>query len=165
MTEEAFVKMTDRIRSRRALAFFINVMDKLITMIVFLAYPMLLGYLYYTKSPFLVPAFAVPGVSFFLVTLFRRSYNAKRPYEIYDFDPVIKKNTIGKSFPSRHVFSIFIIAMTFMQIDVILGAWFLVAGALLAALRVFGGVHFIKDVIVGAAAGILAGCIGYYLIF
>ncbi len=165
MTEEQFVRMTAMIRSRKALVYFVNVMDKLITMIVFLAYPILLVYLYYTKSGFLVPAFIVPAASFFLVTVFRRNYNAKRPYELYDFDPVIKKNTIGKSFPSRHVFSIFMIAMTFWQIDVILGFWVFVAGVLLAMLRVFGGVHFIKDVAVGAALGVLAGCIGYYLIF
>ena len=51
----------------------------------------------------------VPAVSFLLVSAFRKHYNAKRPYELYGFVPLIKKETKGKSFPSRHVFSIFVI--------------------------------------------------------
>ena len=78
--------------------------------------------------------------------------------------PVIEKDTSGKSFPSRHVFSVFIIAMTiFYQHSgpgVILG----LVGVGLAAIRVVGGVHEPKDVIVGALAGILCGVIGFYLI-
>lgn len=165
MTEEQFQIMTENIRNRKAMAFFIGGLDKMITAITFLCYPILLGYLFLSKSELLLPAIAVPGVSFVIVTLFRKMYNAKRPYEVYDFEPVIQKNTLGKSFPSRHVFSIFVIAMTFFQVEPDLGIWFMVAGAILGALRVFGGVHFIKDVSVGALAGVVAGLIGYYMIF
>ena len=56
------------------------------------------------------------------------------------------------------------IAMTFMQIDVMIGAIMLVLGAILAAIRVIGGVHFIRDVAAGAVLGILGGIVGYYLI-
>ena len=57
---------------------------------------------------------AIPGISFVAVSIFRKCYNAKRPYEIYDFKPLIPKDTIGKSFPSRHVFSIFVIGTTLL---------------------------------------------------
>ena len=165
MKQEHFIRLTEMIRKRKVLPFLINIMDRVITMILFLAYPILLAYLYQTNSDFLVPAFLVPAVSFFIVSVFRSQYDAKRPYEVYDFDPVIKKNTKGKSFPSRHVFSVFVIAMTFFQADMALGFWVFLAGVILGVLRVCGGVHFIKDVTVGAVAGIVAGCIGYYLVF
>ena len=165
MTEEHFRKMTESIRKKKVVVTLLNVLDKMITGITFLCYPLLLAYLFLQKSDFLKPAIIVPAVSFIIVTLFRKMYNSKRPYEIYDFEPIIPKNTLGKSFPSRHVFSIFIIAMTFFYVQPDLGCWFFLMGAMLAVIRVYGGVHFIKDVSVGAVAGILAGWIGYYLIF
>lgn len=165
MTEEHFKRMTDCIRKRKIMVVILSGLDKMITAITFLCYPLLLGYLFIEKDPFLFQAVVVPAASFVIVTLFRKMYNAKRPYEVYDFEPVIQKNTLGKSFPSRHVFSIFIIAMTFFQVEPDLGMWFMIAGAMLGVLRVFGGVHFIKDVSVGALAGVVAGVIGYYAIF
>jgi membrane-associated phospholipid phosphatase len=33
---------------------------------------------------------------------------------------------------------------------------------LLAACRVIGGVHWVKDVVVGALAGIVAGLVGFW---
>lgn len=165
MKEEAFQKMTKSIRQKTFLVILLNVLDKLITAITFLCYPILLAYLILNRSSFLPEAVLVPGVSFMIVTVFRRFYDSKRPYELYDFEPIIHKSTLGKSFPSRHVFSIFIIGMTFMQVQVDLGIWFMLLGVLLAVIRVFGGVHFIKDVTVGAAAGIILGAIGYYVVF
>ncbi|MCR5546717.1 MAG: phosphatase PAP2 family protein [Lachnospiraceae bacterium] len=165
MTEEQFRKMSESIRRQKWMAFILNALDKMITGITFLCYPLLIAFLFMQKDPFLIPSIVVPAVSFTIVTLFRKMYNAKRPYELYDFEPVIQKNTLGKSFPSRHVFSIFIIAMTFMQVQIDLGVWFLLLGAILGAIRVFGGVHFIKDVSVGAISGVVAGLIGYYIFF
>ena len=37
------------------------------------------------------------------------------------------------------------------------------ASLLLALIRVIGGVHFPRDVVVGAISGILAGMLGFYL--
>ncbi|RKI43180.1 phosphatase PAP2 family protein [bacterium D16-51] len=110
---------------------------------------------------------AVPAVSFLLVSAFRKYYNAKRPYELYGFVPLIKKETKGKSFPSRHVFSIFVIGSSVIWFYPAAGALVCLSGCLLAAIRVVTGVHFPKDVLAGALAGILCGCIAgelYYLL-
>ena len=64
---------------------------------------------FYKKDPDAVRALLVPGISFGAVSLFRWAFRAPRPYEVFETTPVIKKNTKGKSFPSRHVFSIFVI--------------------------------------------------------
>jgi membrane-associated phospholipid phosphatase len=114
----------------------------------------------------LLYALLVPGISFVLVSVFRRIVNAPRPYEVFDGVPVIAKDTLGKSFPSRHAFSIFIIGMAFCACCPL--AWagpvILVLGVALAVIRVIAGVHFPRDVIAGALAGILLGYVGFWLI-
>ena len=111
----------------------------------------------------------VPGISFLLITLFRKKLNAPRPYEVYGFEPAIPKDTKGNSFPSRHVFSIFMIAMTYsysalFQDDIKLIVSIFAMGVVLAIIRVLGGVHFLKDVMAGAISGIVLGYVGFYLL-
>ncbi len=113
----------------------------------------------------LAQVFVVPGLSFLAVTYFRKVMKRPRPYEVYAITPLIEKESRGNSFPSRHVFSTFIIAMTALQLNGIFGGVILTLGVFLAVHRVLSGVHFIKDVAVGAALGIICGCLGFYVIF
>ncbi len=106
----------------------------------------------------------VPAISFVLVTLFRRIVHAKRPYEVWDTPPLIDKETAGRSFPSRHVFSAFIIAMATLWLWGPGGIILLIAGAVLAYLRVAARVHFLRDVIAGAAIGVGLGLLGFWII-
>ena len=67
--------------------------------------------------------------------------------------PVITKDTHGRSFPSRHVFSAFIIAFTVLICSPSASPlWFTgillaVIAAIIACVRVISGVHFISDVV------------------
>lgn len=114
----------------------------------------------------LIYAIAVPAVSFVAVSLLRRIINAPRPYEVFDAQPVIAKDTLGKSFPSRHTFSIFLIGMTFCTCCPLSwsGPAILILGCALATIRVLAGVHFPRDVIAGAVAGILCGYVGFCIL-
>ena len=94
----------------------------------------------------------------------RDRLNAKRPYEVLDIQPIITKNTKGHSMPSRHVFSMFVIAMAFLWVLPWAGALLLCFGAALALVRVIGGVHFPRDVIAGALVGIVSGILGFWVI-
>ena len=89
-----------------------------------------------------------------------------RPYEKFEVPPVIKKDTKGQSFPSRHVFSAAMIAMTFLLMSPWswLGAVFLFVSIVLAVVRVVSGVHFISDVIAGIAAAVVAAVFGYLIL-
>ena len=147
----------------------IIVINSVLTKAVYLLYPILLIYLavYHLtdKEPGFVPALLVPGISFVLVSIFRSRLNAPRPYEMPGAKPpIIKKDALGKSFPSRHVFSIFVIAVTVFWVWPLPGVLTAAAGALLAWCRVAGGVHFPRDVIAGALIGIGCGLLGYYVI-
>ena len=141
----------------------LNMLNKILTGSVYLAYPALLAFLALNHDLRFFRVLITAGVSFVLVSLFRNFFNAPRPYESLDIVPLISKDTKGKSFPSRHVFSIFVIAMCFCYISLPIGIILLIAGVFLAVIRVLSGVHFPSDVIAGALIGILAGVIGLYI--
>lgn len=105
----------------------------------------------------------IPLCTFILVTVMRAIINAQRPYEKFDYTPVVYKSTKGKSFPSRHTVSAFIIAMAFMYIQSSLGIIMLVIASAIAVIRVLSGVHFIRDVVSGAAIGVIVGILGFFV--
>ena len=165
--------MTDALRARPVLARGVSLANKVITDAVYVAYPCLLVWLAYAAATgaagavgMLLRAALVPGISFVLVTVLRKVINAPRPYEVFDVAPVIPKDTRGNSFPSRHAFSIFVIAMTFCACCPLawVGPVMLVAGVLLTVIRVVSGVHFPRDVVVGALLGMLAGFMGRWIL-
>ncbi|MEY8292893.1 phosphatase PAP2 family protein [Carnobacteriaceae bacterium 52-44] len=141
----------------------INPLNNFITFSIYCLYPLVLLFLAFTHDGSFCRAFLTPTISFVIVSIFRNFINAPRPYEVSDTVPIIKKETKGKSFPSRHVFSVFVIATTLFYIFKPLGIILMLAGILLAILRVVGGVHFSRDVIAGAIIGIFSGVLGFYL--
>ena len=100
---------------------------------------------------------AIPALCFLAVTIFRKVVNKKRPYEKLPIQSLIKKDKKGQSFPSRHVFSIFLIATLWFCFWKPVGIFLFIAGVFLAIVRVIGGVHFVTDVCAGALLGVLAG--------
>ncbi len=165
MTEARYKNLMEFLSSRRIYVTAINLSDRIITAIVALSYFFGIIYAFATKSDRLIPMIVVPAISFVFVSLFRSFYDALRPYEVYSTLPVLKKDKAGKSLPSRHIFSIFVIAMALMGVLRPLGIFVIVLGFIQAFIRVIGGVHFIRDVIVGALVGLLCGYAGIYLIF
>lgn len=164
MTKEAYIKITGSIRNNPRRLRLTKLINKLLTGFVFFLYPLFLLALFLRNDSFLLRAVLVPAVSFLGVTLFRKILNVPRPYEKFGVPPVLEKDTEGKSFPSRHVFSAFIIAMTVFYIHPDAGFLLGLIGIGLGLIRVVGGVHEPKDVVAGALIGIACGYIGYFLI-
>ena len=100
------------------------------------------------------------GVPFVAVSIFRHIVNAPRPYELYGFYEKNPKNKSGHSFPSRHVFSVFVIGSALCFSNLFVGIMLLSAGVVLALIRVLLGYHFIRDVVTGALIGVLSGTAG-----
>ena len=69
----------------------------------------------------------------------------------------------GKSFPSRHTVSAFIIAMAFLYVNTNLGIIMLCLATAIGLTRILSGVHFVRDVVGGAAIGIFIGIIGFFI--
>ncbi len=101
----------------------------------------------------------VPASGFVILTLLRKKINAPRPYEEWAIKPLLDRDSPGQSMPSRHVFSATIISMACFHASLSLGVILLVLSALLGLVRVLGGVHYPKDVVVGYICGLMWGMI------
>jgi len=101
----------------------------------------------------------IPASGFVILSLLRKKINAPRPYEEWDIKPLLDRDSPGQSMPSRHVFSATIISMACLHASLSVGVILLVFSALLGLVRVLGGVHFPKDVVVGYICALVWGVI------
>ena len=99
----------------------------------------------------------VPATGFVILSFLRKKINTPRPYEEWDIKPLLDRDSLGQSMPSRHVFSATIISMACLHASLSVGVISLVLSALLGLVRVLGGVHFPKDVVVGYICGLAWG--------
>jgi phosphatidylglycerophosphatase B len=136
--------------------------DKILTSITYAAYVVLLVYVVvrFGFGKEILKALLIPATGFALETFIRDRLNFERPYERTGVPPLIPKQTKGHSFPSRHAFSVTMIAMMYVFYLPYLGIVMLCVAAFLCVVRVKGGVHFTRDVIAGAALAI-----GYAVVF
>lgn len=99
----------------------------------------------------------IPASGFVILSLLRKKINAPRPYEVWEIIPLLDRDSPGQSMPSRHVFSATIISMACLHASLPVGLACLLFSALLGLVRVLGGVHYPKDVLVGYACGLVWG--------
>ena len=164
MTKEQYIKITEPLRKNPVRAKQVKNLNHILTGFVFCMYPLYLLKLLTERNTWFIRALLVPAVSFVCLSVVRKIINVPRPYEKFDIPPVLEKDTTGKSFPSRHVFSVFMIAMTVFYEHPGAGILLGIIGLLLGIVRVAVGVHEPKDIVAGAIAGIACGLIGYYVI-
>ena len=101
----------------------------------------------------------VPASGFVILTLLRKKLNAPRPYEVWEIVSLLDRDSSGQSMPSRHVFSATIISMACLHASLAVGVILLLLSAILGLVRVLGGVHYPKDVLVGYACALVWGVI------
>lgn len=101
----------------------------------------------------------IPASGFVILSFLRKKINAPRPYEEWDIKPLLDRDSPGQSMPSRHVFSATIISMACLHASLSVGIILLVLSALLGLVRVSGGVHYPKDVVVGYICALVWGVI------
>jgi len=101
----------------------------------------------------------IPASGFVILSFLRKKINAPRPYEVWEIVPLLDRDSPGQSMPSRHVFSATIISMACLHASLTMGMICLTLSAFLGLVRVLGGVHFPKDVVVGYICGLVWGVI------
>ena len=101
----------------------------------------------------------ISATGFVILSLLRKKINAPRPYEEWDIKPLLDRDSPGQSMPSRHVFSATIISMACLHASLTMGMICLTLSAFLGLVRVLGGVHYPKDVVVGYICALVWGVI------
>lgn len=161
--EQRYEQWTAPLRGRPRIVRALRAANRGIVVLFYAAYALLLGWVCVSDLWKLVPLVGVAAAGFAAVSLFRKRFDAPRPYERCAIVPLIARDGAGKSFPSRHAFSAFAIATSWFAASVPVAIGLLVAAAMLAVCRILGGVHFPRDVIVGALVGSATGVLAAFL--
>ena len=156
MSENSYKKMLSFMESHKPLKKVVIPTGKIITVSVYVFYPLFLIYLYLISYKEIAKIILIPLVSFIILSIVRYLLNLPRPYEKYDIKPLYNKKTKGKSCPSRHTFSAFIISFCIMYVSLPLGVILTILSILLAISRVLCGIHFIRDILWGFISALLA---------
>ena len=161
--EQRYEQWAAPLRGRPGVVRALNIVNRGIVIVFYVVYALLLGWACVSDPWRLVPLVGVTAVGFVAVSFFRRRFNAPRPYECCSIAPLIARDGAGKSFPSRHAFSAFAIAASWFAASAPVAVVLLVAAVVLAICRVLGGVHFPRDVVVGALIGSATGALAAFL--
>lgn len=164
MYYKKYNKFRKTIVKNKGLFGIIKLLYKILPVILFLCYPALIAYLAYMVDIRLVRVIVVPAGVFIAVTVIRIIVNRPRPYEDNKLIPLFQKSTKGKSFPSRHVASAFIISYAFLYINPWLGIPSLVISTVITILRPVAGVHYITDVLAAFAISSVFGILFFFII-
>ena len=142
----------------------INMLDKGLVWAIAAVYLAALAYLAFTADVRFWKSLIVPAATFAIVTVIRAALNKPRPYEEHSIDPIIKKETRGKSLPSRHLASAVIIACALAWVNLPLGIAAFAASGVVAFTRIVGGVHYPRDIVASLVISLVFGAIGFILI-
>lgn len=154
-----YARWTAPLRAKPGRAVALRRFNGLLTCLFYGVYALLLAVVALRGTPVdLIALVGVPAIGFVLLSLVRRRLNRPRPYEVCpDLQPLIARDGVGESFPSRHTFSAFAIAVSWAAASWIVAVALLLAACLVGVCRVLGGVHFPCDVTAGALAGAATG--------
>ena len=159
-----YPKLYKRIYSNKTLTDALRHLDRLIVLFISVAFVTYLSFFFCFHSHLRAILYMIlTGAPLLAITLMRRYLGFKRPYEVFSFESLgiePPSTKMGKSFPSRHSFSAFLIGTLMIELMLPLGVVILVFALLMSVARVLLGLHFLRDVIAGALLGVAMGLIG-----
>ena len=165
MNKELFVKIKKWFNNHPKAHYILIKSEKLTVSFFYLTYIILILFLIIQNQPYsILKGILVPAAVFISGTIIRELINSPRPYEVWQIQPLVPKDTTGHSFPSRHALSSAVIAAAWLWYKQEIGVFLLFMLLIVCLIRVISGVHFIKDVISGALFGLLLGWLGFFVI-
>lgn len=107
-----------------------------------------------------------PMISLMTSYTFRKTIKRNRPYEEYPIKPFLDNTKKKKSFgmPSNHASSAMVIAMACMYYNVPMGIILMFVSILTGLSRVFAGVHYPFDILVGWSISLIYGSLMLYIL-
>ena len=159
--QEWYGHVASNIKNKPFLLSLLRTFNRFMTVVMPMIYLTLLATTYFQEGfgkQILIYMF-IPATGFVILSLLRKKINAPRPYEEWDIKPLLDRDSPGQSMPSRHVFSATIISMACLHASLAVGVILLLLSAILGLVRVLGGVHYPKDVVVGYICALVWGVI------
>ena len=159
--QEWYNHIAGKIENKPIFLRLLRAFNRFMTVVMPIVYLTLLATTYFQEGlgrQILIYVF-IPASGFVILSFLRKKINAPRPYEAWEIIPLLDRDSPGQSIPSRHVFSATIISMASFHASLSLGVILLVFSAFLGLVRVLGGVHYPKDVVVGYICGLVWGVI------
>ena len=157
--QEWYNHIAGKIENKPFLLRLLRTFNRFMTVVMPIVYLTLLATTYFQEGlgrQILIYVF-IPASGFVILSFLRKKINAPRPYEVWEIIPLLDRDSPGQSMPSRHVFSATIISMACLHASLSVGVILLVLSALLGLVRISGGVHYPKDVVVGYICGLVWG--------
>lgn len=164
INRKRYTAVTEFFKNNKTANLILKIIYKFLPFLVFVLYPIGIVWVFFEQSEIFFQFVLVPFGVFLMVTVLRKLINEQRPYERYGIEPVFFKDIKGKSMPSRHTASSFIISMAMLKINLYLGIVYLAVSLIITTSRVLAGVHYIRDVLVGMAISVVIGYIFLFLI-
>lgn len=163
MNELHYIKITSYFRKTKFRKKIIIYLCNYTPLIVVLCYFVTLIYLFINKNRYIILFLFIPATNFLFITLLRKIFNKPRPYDVFNHIPLVKyESGKGKSFPSRHTSSAFVIALSYFYIDYTqFGLFMLIIAIIIAISRIIVGVHFPKDVVFAIIISTIWAFIGF----
>lgn len=159
--QEWYNHIATKIENKPFLLRLLRFFNRFMTVVMPIVYLTLLTTIYFREGfgkQVLMYVF-IPASGFVILSFLRKKINAPRPYEVWDITPLLDRDSPGQSMPSRHVFSASIISMACLHTSLTMGMICLTLSAFLGLVRVLGGVHYPKDVVVAYICGLVWGVI------
>ena len=159
--QEWYNHIAGKIENKPIFLRLLRAFNRFMTVVMPIVYLTLLTTIYFREGfgkQVLIYVF-IPASGFVILSFLRKKINAPRPYEVWEIIPLLDRYSPGQSMPSRHVFSATIISMACLHASLTMGMICLTLSALLGLVRVLGGVHFPKDVLVGYICALVWGVI------
>ena len=159
--QEWYDHIAGKIENKPIFLRLLRAFNRFMTVVMPIVYLTLLTTIYFREGfgkQVLIYVF-IPASGFVILSLLRKKINAPRPYEVWEIIPLLDRDSPGQSMPSRHVFSASIISMACLHASLSVGLILLILSAILGLVRVLGGVHYPKDVVVGYIYGLVWGVI------
>jgi len=113
---------------------------------------------------FYITLFSAFIARFGIVEIMRLFYNRERPFEVFSISQLIEHSS-GNSFPSGHAAFFFALAVGIYFYNKKAGAWFIGAAGLISFARIYGGIHYPLDIIVGAVIGTVVAIIIHSIVY
>lgn len=120
-------------------------------------------WLFTEKSRGLIAFIAIPFLVLCYNSFLRKLIGRTRPFVRFGLEPMLSHEANG-SCPSNHAASSVVIALAFWLISPYISCFLLVMALFTGLSRVFAGVHYPLDVLIGWLIGGITGVLGFIIL-